>query len=260
MSNAGYPLDAYVIIDNNAIVGICEFCCSKYRDQLFPDVIKPACENIEAIFNAIRRFSIANKVFTTPYIYAEFKPEKGELANHRGFAQSDCEKIKKEVLNQIEVVEANMKDIKRIRGMAQTPRGWGENLSGISDPDLSLFLLALGIANDLNQRVYILTDEEKLRGFTSWSRTRPEVKEICKHPDKIEALHSMVYLDSVHRKCAITTDQITQMFGYRTYQQLTRKMIGGTTIGEMITITYGEIYQMINESSRIKQEKAMAIA
>jgi hypothetical protein len=256
MPNSGFPLDAYVIFDNNAIVGICEFCCSTYKDKPFYEAVTVACHDIEKILNAIRRFSIQNKVYTTPCILEEFKPENGELANHRGFQNCHCDLLKTHIRNQFECLDINMKSIDQIRQMAHTPRRFGENLSGLSDQDLSLFILALGIAGKLNERVYILSDEEKLRGFTSWSKTRPEIRKVCVHPEKVEALHSMVYLDSVHRHCAITTDQIYKMFGYRSLQQMTRTMLAGTTMGEMVTETYGGIYQMINESSIIKREIA----
>lgn len=258
MQNTGYPLDAYVIVDNNAIASISECCCSTYQAKDFCDAVPLACKDIGEIFTSIRRFALGQKVFTTPCIRDEFKPEKGDLSKHQGFQLCHCENLKAHVLSQVEVLDVNMKAIDRIRGMSQTPKGWGQNLSGISDPDLSLFLLALGMVNKLDQRVYILTDEEKLRGFTSWGKTRPEVKEICAHSEKVEALHSLVYLDSVHRKCAISTDQIFQMFGFRTNQQMARTFLGGTTMGEMITETYRGIYQMIIASSNIKRDMAGA--
>ncbi len=127
----------------------------------------------------------------------EFKPENGELANYRGFHKCHCDVLKANIRNQFDCLDINMRSIDRIRQMAQTPKRFGENLSGISDQDLSLLILALGIAGKLNERVYILTDEEKLRGFTSWGKTRPEIREVCGHPEKVEALHSMAYLDSV---------------------------------------------------------------
>ena len=259
MQNTGYPLEAYVVFDNNAIVGICEFCCSIYKARPFSEAVTAACNDIEEILNAVRRFAIQNKVYTTPCILEEFKPENGELANHRGFQKCHCDLLKDHIRNQFECLDINMKAITRMRQMAQTPRRFGENLSGLSDQDLSLLILALGIADKVNERVYILSDEEKLRSFTSWSRTRPEIKEVCAHPEKVDALHSMAYLDSVHRHCAITTDQIYKMFGYRSLQQMTRTMLAGTTMGEMITETYGGIYQMINESSIIKREIAGAV-
>lgn len=256
MPNVGFPLDAYVIFDNNAIVGICEFCCSAYKDRPFSETVAVACHDIEEFLNAVKRFSIQNKVFTTPCIMEEFKPENGELANYRGFHKCHCDVLKANIRNQFDCLDINMRSIDRIRQMAQTPKRFGENLSGISDQDLSLLILALGIAGKLNERVYILTDEEKLRGFTSWGKTRPEIREVCDHPEKVEALHSMAYLDSVHRHCAITTDQIYKMFSYRSLQQMTRTMLSGTSMGEMITETYSGIYQMINDSSKIKREIA----
>src|SRR5271157_3581675 len=108
MSNAGYPLDAYVIVDNNAIVGISEFCCSAYQAQNFSDAVPLACKDIEEIFNAIRRFALGQKVYTTPYIRDEFKPENGDLSKHRGFQQCHCENLKAHVLSQIEALDVNM--------------------------------------------------------------------------------------------------------------------------------------------------------
>ena len=252
MPNAGFPLDAYVIIDNNAIIGISEFCCSAYRGQSFCDAVPLACKDIEDLFNSIRRFALNQKVFTTPCIRDEYKPELGDLSKHRGFQRIHCEQLKTHVLSQIEVVDVNMRTIDRLRGMPGIPRRLGVNLRALSDQDLSLVLLALGLAHNFNSRVYILVDEEDLRYFVSWMKTQRDIKTLCANPDKVEALHSMTYLDSVHRNCAITSQKMTSMFAFQSLNQMNRTMLGGTTKGEMITNTYRQIYQSIAESSAIK--------
>lgn len=252
MPNAGFPLDAYVIIDNNAIVGISEFCCSAYQANDFSDAVPLACKDIEEIFNAIRRFAIGQKVFTTPCVRDEFKPEKGDLSKYRGFQQCYCDQLKKHTFSQIEVLDVNMKAINTLRGMQHIPGRLRENLGALSDQDLSLVILALGIAHKFNERVYILVDEEDLRYYVSWIRTNREIKDICANPLRVEALHSMTYLDSVHRNCAITSQRMNAMFGFQSYKQMKRTFLNGTSKGEMITNTYDLIYQSIMESNKIK--------
>jgi len=85
-------------------------------------------------------------------------------------------------------------------------------------------------------------------------KSKKEIKEICANPHEVEALHSMTYLDSVHRNCAITSQRMNAMFGFQSLKQMNRTMLGGTTKGEMITNTYRQIYQSIMESNAIKIE------
>ena len=252
MFNPGYPMDSFVIIDNNVIVSICDFCFNAYKSKNFSEVIQDACNDMEEIFNAIKRFSMNQQIYTTPCVMDEFKPENGSLSKHSGFKQLHCEALKRFILSQIECLEVNLGRIQRLRRMNQSPGRLGENLSRLSDQDLSLAILALGIAHKFNNLVYVLIDDEDLRYFISWMRSKSEIKEICDHPDKIEALHSLTYLDTVHRNCGISSQKMNEIFGFQTVKQLGRQMLNGTTKGEMISSTYDSLYQAMIKSSRIK--------
>jgi hypothetical protein len=260
MPNPGFPLDAYIVIDTNAIVGISEYCCSKYTGLVISELIENTSIEIDQMFSAIKRFAIKNRVFTTDCVLEEYKPENGYLKSYEGLQKCHCDHLKGKIQDHIEALKINMNSINLIRQMDKKPSRFGENLSGLSDPDLSLLVLALGIAKNFNERVYIISDEEKLRAFTSWSKSKSEIKELCPCSEKIEALHSMVYLDSVHRHCAITSQQINEIYNFYTLQQLKRKFLNQTTMGEMITDTYERIYHLINESSKIKLSMARGIS
>ena len=43
MPGTGYPLEAYLIIDNNAIVALCEFYCDMHKHLPFPDMVNGVC-------------------------------------------------------------------------------------------------------------------------------------------------------------------------------------------------------------------------
>ena len=253
MPDSGFPLDAYVVIDNNAIVGLCEFFCDKHKKSPFPDMIQASCIDVTNAFTALRRFALGGKVFTTKCICDEFKPEHNPIiTEHRDYDRLHCENFKTHVKSEIEAVDINMKAIEKLRCMGSAPRKFGERLSRLTDEDLSLVILALGIINEKKSRVYVLTDEEDLRSFISWMKPRPDAKSICADVRLLEGLHSMIYIDSAHRECAFTTVQVYEMFVHHQQQQLKRMALAGTTKLEMVEITYEEIKQAIRESGQIK--------
>jgi hypothetical protein len=161
--------------------------------------------------------------------------------------------LKDRVQAEVEALTVNPVAIQRLRSLPQTPKKLGESLSRLSDPDLSLAVLALGIAGKLNQRVYVLTDEEDLRVLISWMKSRAEVQAQYQHAEKIEGLHSMAYIDSAHRRCSFTTTQVTLMMSFLMMQQMKRSMLFGTTKGEMINTTFRTLYDAVRESGKIKE-------
>ncbi len=254
MPNSSYPLDAYLIIDNNAIANLCEFFCDSYKHQIFPDMVKNVCEELTTIFNGLRRFALDGKLFTTKNVQAEFKPEKGEIQDYQGFDRGCCNQLKTLIQNEVIALDINNNIIPKLRGMSHAPAKFGEGLSRISDPDLSLVVLAMGIAKENNQRVYILTDEEDLKIFISWMKNRPEARALCPCCAKVDGLHSMMYMDIAHRQCAFSTLQISTMMTYLAMRQMRRTMLHGSTKGEMISNTFQIIYEAFQESGRIKQQ------
>lgn len=256
MPNMGYPLDAYLVIDNNAVVGLCEFFCDTYKNLPFEKMVQSACQDVTTVFDKLRKYALGNKIFTTGCVQEEFKPERSVISSYPGFIQKYCERLKAHIHHEIEAVEVNMAFIARLRGMANAPTRFGSGLCRLSDQDLSLVILSLGIAGKFNQRVYILTDEEDLRSFVSWMRSRPEVKIMCDCPQNIQALHSLIYLDSAHRHCSFPTDMIFQLFSFLMLGQSSRNLLFGTTKGEMITNTLRVIYDAINASKDAKQQHA----
>jgi hypothetical protein len=253
MTDSGLPLDAYLVVDNNAVVGLSEFYCDAHKELAFEAMIEASCQDIAKAFNALRRFAIGEKVFSTKCVCNEFKPEKSSIAERRDYDKKHCENLKANVNAEVEAVDVNMKAIEKLRCMCSTPKKFGEKLSRLSEEDLSLVILALGIINETNCRVYILTDEEDLRSYISWLKHKPEAKGICTNVHLLEGLHSMIYFDSAHRQCAFTTVQIYEMFVHHQQQQLKRMVLAGTTKLEMIEYTYEEIKQAIRESGEIKK-------
>ena len=253
MPGSGYPLEAYLIIDNNVIVALCEFYCDMHKHLPFPDMVNAVCQEISNVITALRRFALGENIFTTKCVQAEFKPEYGVISGYNGFDQNHCNGLKSHVGGEIEALDVNMGAISKLRSMEHAPSRFGDGLSRISNEDLSLVILALGIANKFDERVYILTDEEDLRSFVSWMRCRPEAKQICAHPYQVEGLHSMSYINSAHLQCSFSTEFIYRLFGYLSLNQLNRTMLRGTKKGELITTTYRKVYEEISASTAIKQ-------
>jgi len=254
MTDSSLPLDAYIIIDNNAVVGLCDFYCDRHQELPFPDMVQATCQEIASAFEGLRRFALDGKIFTTPCVHEEFKPEYSDLSARPDFDKKHCEALKTVVKTQIESLDINMAAIQKLRKMSHSPNKFGAELSRLSDPDLSLVILALGIIKEKNQRVYILTDEEDLRSFISWAKSRPKVKEMCPNSHQLEGLHSMIYMDNAHRHCAFTTVQIYEMLVHYQQSQLKRMALAGTTKFEMIEITYRQIKEAIRISGQIKKD------
>lgn len=256
----GFPLDAILIFDNNALVSLCDYCCDAHKHLPFKEMVDNACVDISNTMDVLRRFAINGRIYTTPMVHDEFKPERGTVSSHSGFDAAKCDCLKEHVKAELEVLEINPKSIGLLRGMEQAPKKFGEELSRISDCDLSLVILALGLARELKVRVYVLTDEEDLRDFVSWARTRPEAKKICPDSHKIESLHSLTYMDGVHRECSYTTEFILQRHNHLLINHLAREIIKETTKGESITETMKRIYQLIQQSKEDKERGANGVA
>lgn len=254
MTDSSLPLDAYVLIDTNAVVGLCDFHCDRQQELPFPAMIQAACKDIASAFDGLRRFAVDGKIFTTTCVHEEFKPENSDLSKRRDFDKSHCETLKTAVKEQVEPLDINMAAIQKLRKMSGAPKKFGDGLSRLSDPDLSLVILALGLIKEKNKRVYVLTDEEDLRSFISWAKTKPEIKEICPNSHLLEGLHSMIYMDNAHRHCAFATVQIYEMFAHYQQSQLKRMALAGTTKFGMIEVTYQQIKEAIRASGKIKQE------
>jgi len=258
MPTMGYPLDAFLLVDNNVVVSLYEFYCDAYKHRPFPEMIQLACHEVSAVFDKLRLFALGNKIFTTDCVQGEFLPERGTLSTYPGFVRKNCESLKAHLRGEIEAVRANLEEIHKLRAMRQAPSKFGIELKNLSDPDLSLVILALEMATRTNRRVYILTDEVDLRDFVSWMKSKPEVKAMCACPHQIDALHSMSYLDSAHRHCAFPTEQIYEMLSFLLLSQRER---GGTlldsTKGKMITYSLQSIYKAVRDSSAEKKRNAM---
>jgi len=254
MPNSGYPLDAYLVMDNNAIVNLCEFYCDVHKNKPFPAMISATCDDMTTLFNTLRRLASGNKIYTSSGVMDEFKPEQGVIANYYGFSRTQCDCLKNHIHQEIEALEIDFSKIPVLRSMRQAPSKFGSGLSRISDQDLSLVILALKLVSQFRQRVYILTDEEDLRSFVSWMKTKPEVKALCLSPEQIQALHSFIYIDSAHRSCAFSTEQVYQFLSFLSIKQLERQNLMGTTKGELITQTYKELFDAIKASSEIKRQ------
>ena len=80
---------------------------------------------------------------------------------------------------------------------------------------------------------------------------------MCGCPNQVEAIHSLIYMDSAHRYCTFPTDYIFGIFSYLSMNQMSRAMLFGTKKGEMITQTYREIYDAINASKEAKRQHAL---
>jgi len=260
MTDSSLPLDAYVVIDNNVIVGLAEYFTDTYKDLAFPETINVTCQEITTTFNKLRRFALDGKILTTQIIQDEFKPENNKSLNsRRDFNHKICDQLKSHVKSEVEVCDIKTSAIEKLRSMTETPSKFGPKLKALSDPDLSLVILALGIINQTGRRVYILADEEDLRSFISWMKPKSEAKSICKNTHLLESIHSMIYMDNAHRHCAFTTMEISSIFMHYQQKQLKRLALGGTTKMGMIEITYDEIRRLIYLSGQIKQKNLAGI-
>lgn len=256
---SGYPLEAVLIIDNNVLVSLCEFYCDENKSLNFNKLVAKTCEDISSDFYILKRFAHNELIYTTPLVHDEFKPERGIIATFPGYSEEQCCYLKEHVKGEVEVLDIKSGSIDILRNFEHTPRRFGENLTRISNPDLSLAILALGLARKINSRVYVLTDEEDLRFFISWMRTRPEAKRLCPNVHLIESLHSIAYFDSVHRECFFTTEYILQRQNHLLIRHLSREMLKGTSKGQMIAQTMKSQYDSIQKSGEFKRQRAGGI-
>lgn len=269
MDDFGFPIEAYIIIDNCAISSLCTYYCETNKKLSIHDMEKKVCEDLTVIFNAIRRNAISHKIITSQLVQAEFKPEKGNLPVPIVHLSHFCNILKSHIHNEIEVLEVTKKPIDRVRTITGFSPKFGVNLSRFSDSDLSLVILALGIIRKFNNLAYILTQDQDLLKFISCFNSVPNIGNIYTNSHKLHGLHCLGYLNRVHQECILPTELIKDLYSEFALREMNRVLnpkpgspdiyLPGSSKGGMILDSFNRLRDAINESRKIKLLKQQGL-
>lgn len=247
-------LAAYLVVDNSFLVFLSDYCCDRNRGLPPEETIHVVDEWIGSQMVVLRQFAVDSQVHTTEIVANEFRPIGGKLSEVPGVLPEHSARLQNAVQGQLANMPADEDKVALFRGMTGAPKKLGINLSKLSNEDLSLAALALELSDE-GALTYILSADQDLLLYTTWLRARPETKAIHPNCHKIQGLHCLTYMESIHRECSISTDQIVDIVGYAWREQFGREDIRGSDKWQSIGHQLFEIQSHIAASVKAKAEQ-----
>ena len=253
MQTSGVSVQAYLVVDNNFLAMLTDYYCDTYRSQ-FPGrrLVEKTGQWISDLLNILRALTPDNRIHCTDCVAAEYKPAAGRLNSVRGLNHNDYRNLAADVCSCLNQTQSDSRDLSFLRELPTAPK----NLigpGGVSDPDLSLVALGLHLSG-YGQSVYILSNDHDLLRFSSWARTKVELRQRWANPSLLQGRQSLAYLELVHRSCCIATDAMLQLVLYYMSEHYARRDLAKTQKGNAIFQDLQEIYKSLVESVQIKAQ------
>lgn len=260
MSGGDFPLDAYLVVDNSFLVMLTEFFCESKVRTLPPARVVPTlglyiCDQLKVL----QQFAPDGCIHSSQRIVAEYRPWKGaRLSDMHHIPHTVKKQLARHVAGELVWQTVDVLDIAILRNQPDAPRKL-VGASGLSDEDLSLVAVGVKLA-EKNRAVYLLSNDQDLLEYITWLRRKPEAKELWPHVGHLQGLHSLTYLELVHRSCRIDTETISAMIAFALQEHYKRVTLAGTAKGESILGQMLAVYGSLVESAQIKAQTKGAIA
>lgn len=251
MAMPGVTLQAYLVVDNCMLVMLQDYFCDRYAARLGAGKLIPALVDWFADqFNTLRQFTPDALLHCTDCVAGEFRPGAGRLSQVRGVGPHDCKALTRKVCDLLHQTSVAPAEISALRGLPAAPRKL-VGVGGLSDSDLSLVVLALGLVAD-GSRVYVLTNDQDLLSFISWLRSQREARERWRNAAAVQGLQSLSYLELVHRDCKIRTEHMEDLINFFMVDHYNRRELAGTIKGNSILQQAIEVRNGLTQSVQIK--------
>lgn len=257
MSALGPSLQAILVIDNSLLVMLSDFYCERLSTSFSGAALVQTVQNgISDQLEVLRHFAQDGQLHCAESVALEFKPHEGRLSAKSGITPSICKPLAHGVCGLLNRAADSPEAINTLRGLPFAPRKLvGQD--GLSDADFSLVALALQLSAN-GGPVYILTNDQDLLRFVSWVRNRPEACAIWERAPQIEAMHSLHYLELVHRDCRIATNEMADLLNFAAIEHYARKELAGTDKGTWIMQDLLDVNRSIlqSQAEKVRREEA----
>lgn len=260
MTGGHYPLEARLVIDNSFLVMLTEFFCENRAKSLAPaDVIPTLQDCICSQIDILKLIALDGCIYCSGRVAAEYQPWNGPRLSSMRHIPFDVKKqLAIQVRSQLKRMAIESIDIEILRHQPDAPRrliGSG----GLSDEDLSLVMVGIDLTES-SQAVYVLSNDQDLLKYITWLRRKPEVRELWPSIRLLHGLHSLTYLELVHRSCHIKSETIRELFTFVLREHYFREPLFGTTKGISILDQLLEIQNNLFRSVAIKAQVGGVVA
>ncbi len=248
MSVPGIALEACLIVDNNVLSMLSHYFCERKLAQIPGNARLNAYKGwMRDQVSLLQQFTPDKVVHCTDCVAQEFAPSGTFFAQLKPHEHQGLKNYVKSLVNQH---VANMQDVHYLRGLSGAPKKL-VGAGGVSDNDLSLVVRGLEMTS-VGQRIYILSNEEDLRNFITWIRTNQQVNQRWPGVKNIEGLHSLTYFESIHRHCAMKTEEMEDLLHFVMFDHYNRVQLAGTQKGNSLVTQMLAVMRNLRESAEIK--------
>jgi hypothetical protein len=250
MTGQGIPLRAFLILDNCFLSMLTDYFCARLAKDFPPhEVIDRLGNWLDEQLDILRQFSPAG-LFCSRCVAQEYNPHAGKLGETHGICFQDCKPLQNRVQAALKCYDVRQEDILTLRELPNADRKL-VGPQGLSNNDFSLIALALDLSR-LDMPVYILSNDQDLLDFSTWMRIQRLVREQWPNAMQVMGLRSLTYLESVHRDCSISTEDMEKLTRFAMIEHYKRAELAGTQKGKNIMRTLIKINTSLIESARIK--------
>jgi hypothetical protein len=233
MAVIGFPLQAYLVVDNSVLVMLNDFCCDQWGAKVPPGQL-PArigdwmCKRLDVL----RQFALDGSIHCTDGVANEFIPGAGRMGELRGIRRGDCTWLANQIRAMLEQSSVAADDIAFLRNLPGAPRDLVRQ-DRLSDHDLSLIVLGARLSR-AGGPVYVLSNDKDLLHFISWLRPTREARACWPCINLLQGLMGLSYLESVHRNCKIRSEEMESLIGFSFREHYERTNLAGTSKGRSI--------------------------
>jgi len=201
----------FLVMDNSVLSMITEWYCCENRGLSCQTLLEQTHQWLKTQIELFQSFAVDGVLHTSTTVSAEYRPwhENGGL-RRRGIEISKIQAMAKNICDKFNKHEV---DAPKTNSLRTLPTVNPNLVKKLTDQDLSLVHVGLSLSCS-NQKVYILTNDQDLLLFISWSRTQKSLKNGAINPQLLEGLSGITFMDLVHRQCYISSDQMLKMIGY----------------------------------------------
>lgn len=243
---------AYLIIDNSVLCLLTECFCSEHATH-YPgaNLVQQLQADLEHNLTTLKEFALDGQLYCTPEVMAEYIPAAGRLGAQRGVTREHIGTMVNQVKAHLVEQRVSIEDAANMRNLPAAPKKLVNPVEGLKDNDLSLVLLGLELTQH-GQPVNVLSNDQDLLDFTTWIRTKTEVRTGNRAPLLLQGVRGLTFLELVHRSCLISTEKMNQILKFSMQDTFTR--LAGTEKGKRIFSQLIQIQTNMVESVKIKQQ------
>lgn len=252
MAVPGIALEAHLVMDNSLLVTLVEYFLERIARGIPSVQLTARTQNwMTDQLAMLAKYTPDGKIHCPEGVAQEFKPRAGRMGSIPGVRPQDCDAVGRHVRG---LLCCSCVPPDTVRFLRQLPRAPTRLVGprGLSDNDLALVVQGLELTG-ANQAVYILSGDQDLLDFASWTRIQGSVTGRWPAARQLTALPGMLYLEAVHRNCQIATEIMSDLVNFALAKHFQRTDIIHSQKGNSILQTLLEVNASLVQSAGIKQ-------